>query len=444
MPDAALVSKQNRQAPGFYRGMLGAFEVTALSDGNALRHMDRILNKPDITIAEYAADHEAQPVNLSINAYLINTGSHLVLIDTGAGELLGDTSGLLISNLHAAGYRTDQIDAILLTHIHADHSGGLSVGGVRQFPNATVHVDGRDLEYFVTERDHPGQSSVLRTTVQQSRATVGPYLDVKKIALIKEGEAILPGITARSQPGHTPGHMATTSEQMPAYEVATIKPWDGKGFGMPLRLYIQEAFGISPNVTGSLIGPDWINSTRYVIQGKPPDSVREAMQAMTNEERKKETDLMEQSLLANRFQLKAHFETREMPVYQLVLAKGGPKLKVDPDLTKRQFAMGGSMIRARAMPTRGLSDVLECAADVGGREVIDKTGLTGTYDFSLKWAAMEATGAPGGESGTAPSPDVEGASLFTAIEEQLGLKLVPAKGSVQVLVIDHIEQPSEN
>ena len=83
--------------------------------------------------------------------------------------------------------------------------------------------------------------------------------------------------------------------------------------------------------------------------------------------------------------------------------------------------------------------MLECSPDIDGREVVDKTGLTGFYDFSLKWTPMQTTAAPGG----APSPDVEGVSLFTAIEE-LGLKLVPAKGPGQVLVIDHIEKPSEN
>jgi len=130
-------------------------------------------------------------------------------------------------------------------------------------------------------------------------------------------------------------------------------------------------------------------------------------------------------------------------MYQLVLAKGGSKLKEDPDTTKHRFAAGASGIRG-SLTIHDLIDNLECAADIGGREVIDKTGLTGVYDFSLKWAPLQTAAVPGGGNGTAPSPDLEGASLFTAIEEQLGLKLVSAKGPGQVLVIDHIERPSEN
>jgi uncharacterized protein (TIGR03435 family) len=212
---------------------------------------------------------------------------------------------------------------------------------------------------------------------------------------------------------------------------------------MPLRVYIQGAFGISPNIIGRVIGPDWINSTRYVIQAKPPESIRDAMQTMTNAERSIENELMQQSLLADRFQLKAHFETREMPVYQLVLAKGGSKLKEEPDPTKHQFGVNSNGLRGSAT-IHDLIDILECSADIGGREVIDKTGLTGAYDFSLKWTPLQTVATAGGESGSAPTPDVEGASLFTAIEEQLGLKLVPTKGSGRVVVIDHIERPSEN
>jgi uncharacterized protein (TIGR03435 family) len=231
---------------------------------------------------------------------------------------------------------------------------------------------------------------------------------------------------------------------MPAYEVASIRPWNGDGFGIPLRGYIQNAFGIPGNSIGWVIGPEWINSARYVIRAKPPDSIRDAMQKMSPEDRIKEGRLMAQALLADRFKLKAHFETREMPLYDLVPAKGGAKLKEDPDSTKGAIAVGASRIRATAAPIHNLIDALESVADIGGQVVIDKTGLTGRYDFSLKWMPLQTAAAPGGESGAAPPPDAEGASLFTAIEEQLGLKLVSTKGPGQVLVIDHIEKPSEN
>ncbi|HMH05163.1 MAG TPA: MBL fold metallo-hydrolase, partial [Terriglobales bacterium] len=165
-----------RQAPGFYKGYLGTFEVTALSDGTASRHLDAILSNHGLVREELNADHQSEPVAVSINAYLINTGSQLVLIDTGAGELFGAASGLLISNLKAAGYQPEQIDTILLTHIHGDHSGGLCVGGVRQFANATVYVDKRGLEYFVTKKDRTDDPETLQRQLKQSRATVGPYL----------------------------------------------------------------------------------------------------------------------------------------------------------------------------------------------------------------------------------------------------------------------------
>jgi bla regulator protein blaR1 len=262
-------------------------------------------------------------------------------------------------------------------------------------------------------------------------------------ALIAISGRLAPCQTCYIQPSVTGAVIANPSEPMPAYEVATIKPSDGKDFATPLRIYIQQAFGISPNIAGRVIGPAWIENTRYAIEGKPPDSTRSAMQTMTAGERAKENALMKQSLLADRFQLKAHFETREMPLYQLVVAKGGSKLKEDPDPAKHGLRVGTSLFRGSAtIPV--LISTLECAADIGGREVIDKTGLTGVYDFSLKWTPMETTTAASGGSGAAATPDVEGASLFTAVEEQLGLKLVPAKGPGQVLVIDHIEQPSAN
>jgi uncharacterized protein (TIGR03435 family) len=242
----------------------------------------------------------------------------------------------------------------------------------------------------------------------------------------------------------TPPVTATSPQQTPAYDVASIKPPGPNDYAMPLRVYIQAAFGIPLNSNGWVIGPDWINSARYLIQGKPPDSIRDAMQTMTSAQRSKEVQLMEQGLLADRFKLKAHFETREMSVYQLTVAKGGPKLKENPDAGKGVAAVNPSWIRGNDVPMHVLCGLLESLPDIGGRVVIDKTGLSGTYDFNLKWTPLEPTTPPSVSSGTTPSPDAESASLFTAIEEQLGLKLVSTKGPGQVLVIDHIERPSEN
>jgi glyoxylase-like metal-dependent hydrolase (beta-lactamase superfamily II) len=100
------------------------------------------MSKPQAVRDAMARAHQALPIELSINAFLINTGSALVLVDTDAGELFGPR-GRLIANLRASGYQPEQIDAVLLTHIHGEHSGGLSIGGQRVFPNADIYVGRR-------------------------------------------------------------------------------------------------------------------------------------------------------------------------------------------------------------------------------------------------------------------------------------------------------------
>jgi len=250
--------------------------------------------------------------------------------------------------------------------------------------------------------------------------------------------------TSSGPPQASTSAMSPPVQQAPAYEVTTIKPPGPRDYAMPLRQYIQVAFGLPGNATGLVFGPDWINSATYVIRGKPPDSIRGAMQAMNRVERSKEEDLMMQALLADRFKMKAHFETRVMPAYELVVAKGGPRLTEDSDASKGMAVLGASNFRATALPIAKLCGLLEAVPDLGGHVIVDKTGLTGTYDVNLKWTPLQAA-APGvGASGTSSSPDAEAVSLFTAIEEQLGLKLVPTKAPTQVVVIDHIERPSEN
>ena len=170
--------------------------------------MDQILSDPATVRSELASAHEAEPIPLSINAYLINTGSHIILIDTGAGELFGPTSGSLLSSLAAAGYRAEQIDSILLTHIHADHSGGLTMQNKKQFPKAKVYVDARDIALWFDKSAEEKAEPAKRKTFEQSQQSVGPYLDAGQVVKIAANGEVLPGITAKSAPGHTPGHTA--------------------------------------------------------------------------------------------------------------------------------------------------------------------------------------------------------------------------------------------
>jgi glyoxylase-like metal-dependent hydrolase (beta-lactamase superfamily II) len=125
---------QKGQAPGWYRMMLGSFEITALSDGTVNLPVDKLLKaKPGQVDALLARAYMKAPVETSVNAYLINTGSKLVLVDTGAAGLFGPTLGKLLVSLKASGYQPEQVDEIYITHMHADHVGGLMAGDKMAF-----------------------------------------------------------------------------------------------------------------------------------------------------------------------------------------------------------------------------------------------------------------------------------------------------------------------
>jgi len=148
-----------------------------------------------------------------------------------------------------------------------------------------------------------------------------------------------------------------------------------------------------------------------------------------------------QAVLAERFKLRVHRETRDLSVYALVVGKSGPKLKegARDEPSKASFDMGASarMVNRKAQISR-LADFLSLQAD---RPVLDRTGLAGFYDFTLEWRFN-----PGQQSalGLPEDPDPAAPSLLTAVQEQLGLRLEAANAPVQVLVIDHVEPPSEN
>jgi glyoxylase-like metal-dependent hydrolase (beta-lactamase superfamily II) len=204
-PAQAAAGWTSQQAPGFYRFRLGDFRVTVLSDGTAPRDLPKIMSDPEKVRREFAASHQALPVELSINCYLIDTGAQIILVDTGAGELFGGSSGQLVANLRAAGYRPEDIGAVLLTHIHGDHSGGLSVGGQAVFPNAVVYVDRRDPEHWLSAQGEARAPANRKTTFKQSHQTVDPYLKAGKLRSFDGASELFPGVSSVPEYGHTPG-----------------------------------------------------------------------------------------------------------------------------------------------------------------------------------------------------------------------------------------------
>ena len=270
-----------------------------------------------------------------------------------------------------------------------------------------------------------------------------------------------------------------------AYEVATIKPADPAtasapafvgSAGGPVRFragvargdttiknYILNAYGASPASQAQIVGgPAWLASDAYTINGKIPDDLRAAMDKMTPEDRANQTRQMQQSLLADRFHLKAHIETRTLPLYELAPVKSGIKFKpvpapapfvpgepIGPPKPGAPLRPGMMMIgvngstrtiNAGATNMPGLIAMLRNQSEIGGKPILDKTGFTDHFDIvNLRWAGL-STAAPADNG----APDTDAPSLFTALEETLGLKLTPAKGPVEVLVIDSIDRPTEN
>ncbi len=252
------------------------------------------------------------------------------------------------------------------------------------------------------------------------------------------------------------------------FEVASIKPAvpDARGTyirttpggtltinNMPLKELIVFAWRIQPyQITG---GPPWMATARWDVSAKPENKPKEG-----------EMQQMMQAMLAERFQLVSHQETREMPVYALVLARKDGKLGPDLSETKEcttpdrnsppprlepgqppprfcgQMMMGLRILTAVSVP---ISNLVPALARMLGRTVIDKTGLTGKYDIKLEWTPDESQMANLNPEAPRPAAsDTLGPSIFTALQEQLGLKLESQKGPVEILVVERAEKPSEN
>jgi len=193
------------QAPGFYRMALGDFEVTVLNDGTLDLPMEKMLHqKPEKTMKALEENFLKSPVETSVNGFLVNTGSKLVLIDTGGGGLFGPTLGNLVKSLKAAGYQPEQVDEIYITHLHGDHVGGLGTADKPAFPNAVVRMDKRDADFYLSKANLEKAKPDMKDNFQGPQNAVSGYAG--KLQPFDGNTELVPGVRASSSYGHTPGH----------------------------------------------------------------------------------------------------------------------------------------------------------------------------------------------------------------------------------------------
>jgi glyoxylase-like metal-dependent hydrolase (beta-lactamase superfamily II) len=194
-------------APGYFRVMVGDIEVTPVNDGTVDLPMDQLLRqKPELTKATLEKNFLKVPLETSDNAFLINTGSKLVLVDTGAGALFGPTLGKFVQNLKNAGYQPEQIDEIYITHMHGDHVGGLVHDGQRAFPNAVVRAGKADADFWLNKANMDKAPADKKGFFQGAMASINPYVQAGKFKAIESNGELVPGVSAVAEHGHTPGH----------------------------------------------------------------------------------------------------------------------------------------------------------------------------------------------------------------------------------------------
>ena len=202
------------QAPGFYRVMLGDFEITALSDGTFSLDAEKLLTNtnPAKVNKALARAFLKSPVETSVNAYLINTGQKLVLVDAGSGKLFGPTGGRLLVSLAEAGYRPEQVDEMYIIHLHGDHVGGIAPEGKIVFPNAIVRADKHDADFWLSEETLKNAPAELKPFVEGAQASVKPYITAGKFKTFDGDTDLVAGVKAVATRGHTPGHSVYVAE----------------------------------------------------------------------------------------------------------------------------------------------------------------------------------------------------------------------------------------
>ena len=199
-----------KSQPGYYRLMVGNVEVTALSDGTNSLSANALLDGigKDEIAKKLNDAFLTDPIETSINAYLVNTGKKLILIDTGAGGTIDKNSGHLVESLKAAGYQPGQVDEIYLTHLHLDHAGGLAKNGKRVFPNAVVRADRKESDYWLSAKNAATALRGGKKSFTVAVEVLRPYIAAGKFAPFDGDSELSPGISSVANYGHTPGHNA--------------------------------------------------------------------------------------------------------------------------------------------------------------------------------------------------------------------------------------------
>lgn len=271
------------------------------------------------------------------------------------------------------------------------------------------------------------------------------------------------------------------TDPLPSFEVATIKPaspqprpssasaGEVRISNVSARNLIEQAYGIpwtSAENQRVLGGPAWLDTNHYDLVARIPADLAEARQKLSRDQQKQQVSLMLQSLLAERFHLKVHFETKVLTVYALVVAKPSQNLVESPNQPDSTAQENSAPISLPSKPDdlrhgilvlytgqyalmtakqASLDDLARWFAgysEVGGRPVVNQTGLTGLYDFTLRWTRQSLAAAPQPGSSEAAASDAP--PLFTALPDQLGLRLKTTKAPVEVILIDHTDPPTDN
>ncbi len=273
-------------------------------------------------------------------------------------------------------------------------------------------------------------------------------------------KCVMPGILAIgvSGPSRVAAQQsppAASAEKQPSFEVVSIKPsqpddqrhsWNSSIDRVAIENYtlrrmIRRAYGLKSDsqVVG---GPDWLDKQAYDISAKVDDAEVAKMRKMGGPELNEEFGLLLQSLLAERFQVKVSRGKRDVPVYALLVDKSGAKLTpstapLEAVGTKAErnhsLSTTNGHMTAIAISMDSLADDLTTMPESGDRVVLNRTGLSGDFDFKLDWAEDRGDGVP---------PDSPYPGLFTALQEQLGLKLESQKGSVEVVIVDAATRPT--